>query len=128
MTRHRFLSTTLLVLLGIGGLSVVRAVEPKAALTSKELKAAIASAKTPDERYRIAAYFTNQAERMLAEAKEHDELAAVYAESPNPAPMKQRMSGRTAEHCKYFAEFARKAAQQDQELAKMHKGMAKQAK
>ena len=128
MARHRLLSSALLVLLGIGGLSAVRAVEPKAALTKKELKTAIASAKTPEEHYRIAAYFTNQAERMLAEAKEHDELAALYAESPNAAAIKQPMSGRTAEHCKYFAEYARRAAQQDQELAKMHKDMAEQAK
>jgi len=128
MTRHRLVSTALLVLFGIAGLSAVRAVEPKAALTKKELKTAIASAKTPEEHYRIAAYFTSQAERMLAEAKEHDELAALYAESPNPAAMKQPMSGRTAEHCRHFAEYARKAAQQDQELAKMHRDMAKQAK
>jgi acyl-CoA reductase-like NAD-dependent aldehyde dehydrogenase len=128
MTRHRLLSTALLVLFGIGGLSAVRAAEPKPALTKKELKTAIANAKTPEEHYRIAAYFTKQAERMLAEAREHDELATLYAKSPNPAAMKQPMSGRTAEHCKYFAEYARKAAQQDQELAKMHEDMAKQAK
>jgi hypothetical protein len=65
---------------------------------------------------------------MSAEAKEHDELAALYAKSPNPAGMKQPLSGRTAEHCKYFAEYARKAAQQDQELSKMHEDMARQAK
>ncbi len=64
---------------------------------------------------------------MTTEAKEHDELAVVYAESPNPYETKHPMSGRTAEHCKYFADHARKAAQQAQELAKMHEDIATQA-
>ena len=124
MTRHRLISTALLALLVIGGLS---AAEPKGVLTKKELKTAIANAKTPEDHQRIAAYFTKQADAMLTEAKEHDELVTVYARSPNPAETKQPMSGRTAEHCKYFAEYARKAAQQDQELAKMHEDMARQS-
>jgi hypothetical protein len=37
------------------------------------------------------------------------------------------MSGQTAQHCKYFADAARKAAQESQELAKMHDEMAKPA-
>jgi len=125
MTKHGLLSTALLVI--VGGLSTVRGVEPTAALTKKELKSAIANAKTPEDHHRIAAYFKGQADRLLAEAKEHDELVTQYATWPNPAAMKQPMSGQTAEHCRYFAEYARKAAQQDQELAKMHEDMAEQA-
>ena len=123
MTRHRLLSTALLVLFGIGG--SLCATELKAgALTKKELKAAITNAKTPEDHQRIAAYYQKQADNILAEAKEHDELAALYAKSLNPVAVKM---GRNAEHCKYFAQYARKAAQQDQELAKMHEEMAKQA-
>jgi hypothetical protein len=125
MTRHCFVSTTLLLLFGIGGLTAVRAAE---ALTSKNLKTAIANAKTPGDHQRIAAYYKKQADRMTAEAKEHDELAEVYAKSPNPHEMKHPMSGQTVEHCKYFADFARKAAEQAQQLAKMHEDMAKEAK
>ena len=122
MTRHRLLSTALLVLFGIGG--SLCATELKAgALTKKELKAAITNAKTPEDHQRIAAYYQKQADNMLAEAKQHDELAALYAKSPNPLAVRV---GKSAEHCKYFAEYARKAAQQDQELAKMHEDMAKQ--
>ena len=122
MTRHRLLSTALLALFGIVGLS---ATEPKTDLTKKELKTAITNAKTQEDHQRIAAYYQKQADNMLVEAKEHDELAALYAKSLNPVAVKM---GRNAEHCKYFAQYARKAAQQDQELAKMHEGMAKQAK
>src|SRR5258708_6648 len=64
---------------------------------------------------------------MTAEAKEHDERAEVYSKSPNPHAMKHPLSGLTAEHCKHFAGYARKAAEQAQELAKMHEDMAKQA-
>jgi hypothetical protein len=129
MTRHYVLSTALAVLFGVGGLSLAVAVEPtQPALSKKELKAAIANAKTPQDHQRVALYYKNEANRMLAEAKEHDELAAIYAKSPNPAAIKQPMSGRTAEHCKYFADATRKAAQASQELAKMHEEMANQAR
>jgi hypothetical protein len=121
MTRHRLLSTALLALFGIVGLS---ATEPKTDLTKQELKTAITNAKTPEDHQRIADYYQKQADNMLTEAKEHDELAVLYAKSLNPVAVKM---GRNAEHCKYFAQYARKAAQQDQELAKMHEEMAKQA-
>ena len=81
----------------------------------------------PEDHQRIAGYYQEQADNMLAEAKEHDELAGLYAKAPNRAEMKQPMSRRTPEHCRHFAEYARKAAQQDQELAKMHEHMARQA-
>jgi acyl-CoA reductase-like NAD-dependent aldehyde dehydrogenase len=125
MTRHYFISTALAVLIGVGGLTVVRAVEPtQPALTKKELKAAITNAKTPQDHQRIAAYYQREADRMLAEAKEHDELAVLYGKSPNPLAIRV---GKSAEHCKYFAEAARKAAQESKEMEKLHQEMAKQA-
>jgi hypothetical protein len=128
MTRHFFLSTTLAVLVGVGGLAAGTAAEPaQPALAKKELKAAITNAKTPQDHQRIAAYYKRVADRMLAEAKEHDDLAAVYAKAPNAHETKHPMSGGTADHCKYFADAARKAAQASQELAKLHEGMAKQS-
>jgi hypothetical protein len=128
MTRHYFLSTALAVLLGVGGLSVAHATEPaQPALTKKDLKAAITNAKAPQDHQRIAAYYNKEADRMLADAKEHEELAVVYSKAPNPHATKHPMSGLTAEHCKYFADAARKAAQESKELAKLHNDMAKQA-
>ena len=125
MTKHHLLSTALLVVFGLGGLSAIRATELKtAALTKKELKTAIASAKSAEDHHRIAVYFKEQADQLLAEAKEHDELAALYGKSPNPLAIRV---GRSAEHCKYIAEYIRKAAHQDRELAKLHEEMANQA-
>ena len=124
MTRHYFLSTTFAVLMGVGGITVAHAVEPtQPALTKKELKAAITTAKTAQDHQRIAAYYQKETDRMLAEAKEHDDLAVLYGKSPNPLAIRV---GKSAEHCKYFAEAARKAAQESQEMAKFHQEMAKQ--
>src|SRR5207248_9064373 len=122
MTRNYFLSTALAVLIGAGGFTAVGATQ--GALTKKDLKAAITNAKTPQDHQRVAAYYQKEADRMLAEAKEHDELAAVYAKSPNPWAIRV---GRSAQHCTYFAEAARKAAQESQEMTKLHQEMAKQA-
>ena len=123
-TRHNVLSTALAVLFGVGGLSLAMAVEPtQPALSKKELKAAIANAKTPQDHLRIAAYYKSEAGRLLTDAKEHDELAVVYATSPRKeAPIQ------TGDHCVLIAESARKAAQASRELAKLHEEMAKQAR
>jgi hypothetical protein len=126
MTRNCFLTAAFAVLLGVGGISVTRAAEP--ALTKKGLKAAIETAKAPQDHLRIAAYYKGQANRMLAEATEHDELAASYAKAGDPHATKHPMAGPTADHCKHFAEAARKAAQASQELAKLHEEMAKPAR
>ena len=128
MTRHYFLSTALTIMLGVGTLSLAAATESgQPALTKKTLVGAIASAETPQDHQRIANYYKAEAGRMLAEAKEHDELAVAYAKSPN-ASTKHPMAGQTAEHCKFFADAARKAAQESQELAKLHEEMAKPAR
>jgi hypothetical protein len=127
MTKQNLLSTAITILLGVGGLSLAVAVEP-ADLTTKDLKTAIATAKTPKEHQRIANYYKKEADRMLADAVEHEELATVYAKSGDPQGTKHPMAGQTVDHCKYFSEAARKAAQESRELAKLHEEMAKQAK
>ena len=119
--RRLILSTALL--LGFGGLATIASAESP--LTRKTLKTAIESAKTPQDHRRISAYYNSEATRLLAEAKEHDELAEVYAKSPNAHEAKHPMSGQTAGHCKLFAESARKAAKASQDLAKAHEEMAK---
>lgn len=126
MTRHHLISTALAVLFGVGGLCLTVAAESaKPALAKKDLKAAITSAKSPQDHQRIAAYYKKQADRLLAEAKEHDELAAVYAKAGDPQGSKHPMAGQTVDHCKYFAEATRKAAQEMQSLAKLHEDIAK---
>ena len=124
MTRSYILSTALMVLIGIGGISPVGAAESThPALTSKTLNAAVSSAQTSQDHQRIANYYKGEAIRMLAVAKEHDELAVVYTKSPrSEAPIQP------AEHCKNLADAARKSAKESEQLANLHVGMAKSGK
>jgi hypothetical protein len=104
------------------------AAESTARLTKKEVKALVANAKAPDDHMKLARHFKQEAERLEADAKEHDELAQEYRKNPSPTAVKHPMSGRTAEHCEYFAKSAREAAKAARDLAAAHEQMAKQAK
>jgi hypothetical protein len=107
---------------------LVFAVEPSPPMSRSAAKELISKASTPADHQRIAAYFRYKADVMEAEAVEHDELAAEYAKNPNGHDMKHPMSGKTAEHCKYFAQAARKAASEDRLMAAAHEAMAKGSK
>lgn len=101
--------------------------ESTATMSKTDLKELIAKGSTPEDHHRLAAYFTQKAETMDAEAVEHEELAKEYANNPGIWAMKQPMSGKTAAHCRYFAQAARKAAAEDRALAAAHEEMAKKA-
>ena len=103
------------------------AAESTPTMSKAELKQLIAKGSTPEDHHRLAAYFTQKAETMDAEAVEHEDLAKEYANNPGIWAMKQPMSGKTAAHCKYFAQAARKAAAEDRALAAAHEEMAKKA-
>jgi len=104
------------------------AAQSAARLTKKEVKALVANAKTPEDHMKLARHFKQEADRLEAEAKEHDELAQEYRRSPSAMAMKMPMSGRSAEHCEYFAKSTREAAKAARELAAAHEQMAKEAK
>ena len=103
------------------------AAESTPTMSKDEAKQLIAKASTSKDHHRLAAYFTQKAEMMDSEAAEHEELAKQYANNPGIHEMKHPMSGKTAGHCKYFAQAARKAAAQDRALAAAHEDMAKKA-
>jgi signal transduction histidine kinase len=90
-------------------------------LTKKEVKALIVSAKTSEDHMKLASYFREEAQRMEASAKYHDEMAELY---------KANQTGKTdmTEHCKYFANEARKAAEAANSMADEHEKMASQAR
>lgn len=118
----------LAVLLGTLGMVAQTNAPSNARLTKKEVKALVANAKTPEDHMKLAKHFQQQADRLEAEAKEHDELAQEYRKNPSAMAMKMPMSGRSAEHCEYFARSAREAAKAARELAASHEQMAKEAK
>ena len=103
------------------------AAESTPTMSKAEAKELIAKASTSEEHHRLAAYFTQKAEKMDAEAAEHEELAKEYFNNPGIHAMKHPMSGQTAGHCKYFAQAARKAGAEDRALAAAHEEMAKKA-
>jgi hypothetical protein len=99
----------------------------QSAITNKRVKALVASAKTPEDHMRLAAYFNQEADRMEADAKGHEELAGVYRQSSNTFVPKGGGPGvfRTAEHCDSAAKSLREAAKSLRELAAEHEQMAK---
>ncbi len=98
-------------------------------LSKARVKTLIANAKTPEDHLQLARYFNSEAARLESEAKEHEELAAVYRQSTasQAASMKNPMAGNTAGHCEYFAKSVRAAAKAARELAAAHEQMAREA-
>jgi hypothetical protein len=105
-----------------------RAAEPKH-LSKKEVVALIATAKSPEDHRQLARYYTAESDRLEAEAKDHDELAAAYRTSTTShvAAMKMLMAPNTAAHCEYFAKSVREAASAARDMASSHEQMAKDA-
>lgn len=97
-------------------------------LGKAELKKLVATASTPQDHERIAKHFDAKAVQYETDAKDHDELAAEYTKSGDVHAQKHPNSGLTAEHCRYFATQARRAAEEARKLAADHRAMAKPAR
>lgn len=98
-------------------------------LSKKEVVALITTAKSPEDHLQLARYYKAEADRLDAEAKDHDELAAAYRKSitSQAAATKNPMAPNTAAHCEYFAKSVREAAKAAREMAISHEQMAKDA-
>jgi hypothetical protein len=98
--------------------------------TKKEFKTLLKTAKEPVEDRKIAEYYRQEAARLTASAKDHEELAEVYAKNP-PFPAMESKYGTAfaqgAPHCKRWAELSAEQAKEAQALAKMHEDVAKAA-
>ncbi|MHB8525322.1 MAG: hypothetical protein ACYDD2_04095 [Candidatus Acidiferrales bacterium] len=86
--------------------------KPHEQLTKKDLKQAIANAKTADDHVRIAQYYRDDASRLEREAKEH-------------AAFSQRYGTRTGRHCRWLATEYSKKVRREQDLARVHEDRAK---
>ena len=95
----------------------VAAAEPKGEMKPNEVKALVASAKTPADNMKLARHYTAMAVKHEAEAKEHEALAAEYTANPQMSSTKHPMGPKTAEHCKYYAEHCRNAAKEMRAMA-----------
>jgi hypothetical protein len=131
---ERILSTgaVLATLVALSLISVYAVAQDKksSVLTRKELVTLLKTAKEPPEHRRIAAYYRQEAARLMQSAKEHSELAAIYQQKHPFAAMESKHGdafGQGASHCQKFAELGREQAQEAEALATLHEDMAKAA-
>jgi len=103
------------------------AAENSEKLSMKELKVLIATAKTPAEHRRIAAYYHHQANDLKAKAKDHEEMAAIYQKQPLSFEGKFPYGTVGYSHCRTFADLFAKQAKEAEALASFHEEMAKAA-
>jgi len=103
------------------------AADSKGLLSKSELKQLVAKARTAEDHLKLARHYSAKAAEHEAEAQEHEALAAEYRRSPPTPAAKQPMSGRTAEHCEYFAKHCRNAAKELRAMAAMHEEQAQKA-
>jgi hypothetical protein len=104
------------------------AADGEKSLSKKEVKALIATAKTPAEHRRVASYYREQAVRLTANGREHVAMAEEYAKNPTFAAMgtKQQASfGQGASHCRRWADLYNQQAKEAEALATLHEEMAK---
>jgi hypothetical protein len=119
------LSVTLTLLMGLP-LTSWAASDKLPALTAKDVKALIATAKTPEQHLRIANYFRHEAEKYEAEAKDHAEMEEAYRQ--NPLPKNIGGGSGPISHCEILAKSSQEMANTARELAAEHEQMAKEAK
>ena len=104
--------------------------EKKPVVTKKEFKTLLKTAKEPADHLKIAEYYRQEAARLTASSKEHAELAETYAKNPLFAPLESKQGvsyGRSASHCRRWAQLDAEQAKKAEALARLHEDMAKAA-
>ncbi len=94
-------------------------------LSHAQLVSLIGTAKTPAEHRRISTYYKVEAQKLLAESKEHAQMAEQY--KLNPVTSSSKYATGTVNHCEYIATSLKADSEKMQELAEMHEQMAKDA-
>lgn len=119
-----FLSS--LALAAVLAIATVAQAQPSQEKLSKEqLLSLIATAKTPAEHSRLAAYYGAQAQDYLAQSKEHQQMAEAYKK--NPAFNTSKSTRGPINHCEYLSQHLKESAVKMQELAQEHEQMARGA-
>jgi hypothetical protein len=95
-------------------------------ISKKELKVLLKTANEPVEHRKIAAYYQQQAARLRADAKTHQEMAEAYGQNPTFAAMGPKQ-GDPASHCQRWAQLDEEQAKEAGALAAEHENMAKEA-
>ena len=94
-------------------------------LSPQQLASLVASARTTVEHERIANYYRNQADKLLAESNDHAKMAAAFR--ANPVTNNEKRAAATVNHCEYLAQSLKERSQKTRALAEGHQSMAKAA-
>lgn len=112
----------------LGGLActvVVRAVAQTApSMSKKELKTLLATAKTPSDQQRLAAYYRDKAQHLRAKAQEFSAQADSMAGLPAVLESKQGIGCQCAFHYRYFSKLYAQEAEDAEALAAKHRQLA----
>jgi hypothetical protein len=94
----------------------------QSSLNKKELNALIASAKTPQDHDRLAAYYRSQEQLAKEKQSEHEEMLRRYRE--NPLSHRFTKSPSPDDHCRALIRIFGDEARQNAALAEYHKKIA----
>ena len=123
--RHKFTVTAVLAmaLLSVAG---GQGAPQQEKLTKQQLKSLISSAKTPTDHQKLAAYYHDEAQRLKAKQREHEEEADEYYRNPSRHPSPKYPT--LGQHCRDLAGYYAMAAQKALTMADMHETLAREAK
>ena len=109
----------------LGGLLSSGATAPTSpSLSKKELKVLLASAKTADDHERLAAYYRDKAQRLVAKSQEFSAQAESLAGQPAILESKQGISCPCALHYRYFSKQYAQDARDAEAIAEQHEKLA----
>jgi hypothetical protein len=98
------------------------------AVTAKNLKQKITSAKTANDHKAIAAYYRAEAAKAQAKVSEHQEMAEVYRKAGFGTVSKTPNAPGTIEHCNHLVKTYQSLAESLEMMAKEHEAMAANVK
>ncbi|SRR6266849_1716706 len=93
-------------------------------LSKKELKTLLATAKTPADEERLAAYYRDQAQRLKAKAQEFSAEADYLATQLATIESKQGISCNCTSHYRYFSNLYVRESKDAEALAAQHDQLA----
>src|ERR1700730_13127384 len=113
------LTVVSLVLLSCA-LVVGAAAETSSSLSKKELKTLLATANTPADHQRLAAYYRDGAQRLTEKSQKFSAQADQLATQPATIESKQGISCNCASHYRYFSKLYAQEAKDSEMLAARH--------
>jgi hypothetical protein len=105
---------------------VQAAAQTPPSISKKELKTLLATAKTPADQERLAAYYRDKAQHLTAKAQEFSAQADSMAGLPAVFESKQGIGCQCAFHYRYFSKLYAQEAKDAEALAAQHHQLAQQ--